>query len=166
MKKTILIALGLLLLLSACDRKAFVKKLVGTYTLDKYLFDGQTSTYAFDTAYRKWKLQLSDDEKYLKTWTTYYIYRDSLFVTDTLGYDTLLIPPYITRQDTFRFWDTVITDHVENGKWDLINSEEDLQLRSPGLQSGDSVRDIYRILELTSKNLILRKGNEELYLKK
>ena len=162
MKKIIIICLGLLLLLAACDRKAFVKKLVGTYHLDKYLFDGQDNTMTFDTTFREWKLQLTENETYTKTWTSYYIYRDSLFVTDTIGYDSLLIPPYITQPDTFRFWDTVITFRTELGRWDLINSEEDLQLVNDS--SGDAA--IYRILELKKENLNLRKGNEELYLKK
>lgn len=161
MKKTILIALGLILLLAACDRKAFVKILVGTWKVDKYLFAGQTNTYAFDTVFRDWKLRLDQDQIYTKTWTNYYIFPDSLFVVDTLGYDTSS-STYIVRNDTSRHIDTTITARMELGKWELINSEEDLQLRN---DSGNAV-EIYRILELTKNNLNLRKGNEEFHLKK
>ncbi len=161
MKKTILISLGLLLLLAACDRKAFVKKLAGTYTLDKYLYDGRDNSYAFDTTFREWQLLLTDGELYNKTWKSYFIFRDSLFVSDTIGFDSSSMN-YIIVPDTFRFMDTTVTEHFETGKWDLINSEEDLQLRNDSTNAAD----IYRILELKKNNLTLRKGNEELYLVK
>ncbi len=161
MKKTIIVSLGLLLLLAACDRKAFVKKLVGTYTLEKYLFDGQEQTVHFDTTYREWQLQLTDDEVYSKTWKEYHFTPDTLYLVDTLGYDTPNMI-YLINVDTLRIIDTSITPRMEIGKWDLINSEEDLQLRN----DSSNAAEIFRILELKKDNLTLRKGNEELYLVK
>ena len=161
MKKPLFIMLGMLLLIASCDRKAFVKKLVGTWTLDKYLFDGQNNTTAFDTIYREWKLELDEDQVYKKTWINYYIYGDSLFLTDTLGYDTPNAV-FLTVIDTFHFIDTIKTPRLELGKWELINSEEDLQL----VNDSSNASEIYRILELKKSNLNLRKGNEEFYLNK
>jgi hypothetical protein len=69
---------------------------------------------------------------------------------------------YVIDIDTVHVTDTAIVPQMEIGKWDLINSEEDLQLRNDSTNSGE----IYRILELKRNNLTLRKGNEELYLVK
>ena len=161
MKKTILVSLGLLLLLAACDRKAFVKKLVGTYTLQKYLFDGQDKTFHFDTTYREWQLELTDAEVYSKTWKEYQFTPDTLYLVDTLGYDTPNMV-YVINVDTVRVIDTAIIPRTEIGRWDLINSEEDLQLSNDSTNAAE----IYRILDLGKSNLTLRKGNEELYLVK
>ena len=161
MKKTILVSLGLLLLLAACDRKAFVKKLVGTYTLQKYLFDGREQTFHFDTTYREWQLELTDAEVYSKTWKEYHFTPDTLYLVDTLGYDTPNMV-YVINVDTIRIIDTAIIPRTEIGKWDLINSEEDLQLSNDSTNAAE----IYRILDLGKSNLTLRKGNEELYLVK
>jgi hypothetical protein len=160
-KKNILIAFALVFFLAACNRKTFVKKLVGTYTLSKYLYDGRENTTSFDTIFRDWKLDLSEGEVYAKTWTEYQFYPDTLFLVDTLGYDSIG-GFYVVDVDTVRIIDTTKVARLETGTWDLINSEEDLQLRN------DSTRlaDIYRILELKKENLTLRKGNEELYLVK
>lgn len=161
MKKTLLIFAALIVLLASCDRKAFVKKLVGDYTMDKYLFDGLDKSRYFDTTFREWKLSLTEDQVYAKTWKTYFFSPDSLFTQDTLGYDTPNMV-YIIHYDTLRFVDTTVTPHFEYGKWELINSEEDLQLKN---DSANAV-DIFKILELTKSNLDMRKGNEEYYLKK
>ena len=164
MKKTILIVLGLVVLLASCDRKSFVKKLVGTYHLDRYLFDGFDKTVYYDTTYRDWQMTLTEQSVkgvYSKTWKDYVFTPDSAFLVDTLGYDTPNMV-YILRYDTLHFIDTAITPHMELGTWELINSEEDLQLRN---DSSNAV-EIYRILELTRTNLNLRKGNEEFYYKK
>lgn len=75
MKKTILIAIGLVILLAACDRKAFVKKIVGTWKLDKYLFSGLDKTVMYDTTYRNWQLVLSEDQVYTKAWQEWDSYR-------------------------------------------------------------------------------------------
>lgn len=162
-KTTILIAISFLVFLSACDRKSFVKKIVGTWTLDKYLFSGQNKTVMFDTLQRDWKLDISEEEVYAKTWFDYTYQADSLIRVDTLGYDSAAIPPdYIIHRDTLRYNDTTTHYHKQYGKWTLINSEEDLQLRN----DSDNTTEIYRILELSKSNLNLRRGNEEFYLKK
>jgi hypothetical protein len=158
-KKNILIAITLLFVLAACNRNAFVKKLVGTYTIEKYLFDGRENTMQFDTTYREWQLQLTDGELYTKTWKEYLFNPDTLFLVDTLGYDSINMI-YVVDVDTVHVVDTAILPRLETGKWDLINSEEDLQLRNDSTNAAD----IYRILELKANNLTLRKGNEEIYL--
>ena len=163
MKKTILIALGLVLLLAACDRKAFVKKISGTWKLDKYLFSGQDKTVMYDTTYREWKLVLAEDNPgvYTKSWVQYFLTPDSLTVYDTLSLDT---PTMVYTIDTNKYYfiDTARAPHLEIGTYQLINSEEDLQLKN---DSNNTV-EIYRILNLTKNNLDLRKGNEEFYLGK
>ena len=161
MKKNILLAFALIFVLAACNRKTFVKKLVGTYTIDKYLFDGQNNTVGFDTTFSEWKLQLSEDELYNKTWKEYHFRTDTLYLVDTLGYDSINMI-YAINRDTVHIIDTTVVARIEIGKWDLLNSEEDLQLRNDSTLAAD----IYRILELKSNNLTLKKGNEELYLKK
>ena len=161
MKKTILIAIGLVILLSACDRKAFVKKIVGTWKTDKYLFAGLNKTVQYDTTYRNWQLVIGNDQVYTKAWQSFYFTPDSLTIYDTIGYDSVLMS-YTIDTNRFHFIDTLITPHMEIGKWELINSEEDLQLKN---DSGSAV-EIYRILDLTKNNLTMRKGNEEFYLKK
>jgi len=160
-KKSILIAIGLVILLSACDRKAFVKKIVGTWKLDKYLFSGLDKTVLFDTTYRDWKLVIGDDQVYTKAWQSFTFTPDSLTIYDTLGYDSVLMS-YTIDTNRFNFVDTFITPHLEIGKWELINSEEDLQLKN----DSSSAVEIYRILDLTKNNLTMRKGNEEFYLGK
>lgn len=161
MKKTILIAIGLVILLAACDRKAFVKKIVGTWKLEKYLFSGADKTVQYDTTFRNWQLVIGGDQVYTKAWQSFSFRQDSLTIYDTLGFDSLLMA-YTIDTNRYHFVDTTITPHLEVGKWELINSEEDLQLRN---DSGSTV-EIYRILDLTTKNLNMRKGNEEFYLKK
>lgn len=158
MKKTIVIALGLIILLAACDRKAFVKKIVGNWKLDRYLFSGLDKTVYFDTTFREWNLQIAEGQVYSKSWKNYYFSPDSVILVDTLGYDTPNMV-YIINMDTLRFIDTTVVPHVEVGTWELINSEEDLQLRN---DSSNAV-EIYRILELDKNNLKVRKGNEEFY---
>lgn len=161
MKKTILIAIGLVILLAACDRKAFVKKIVGTWKLDKYLFSGQDKTVLYDTTYRNWQLVIGGDQVYTKAWQSFTFTPDSLTIYDTLGYDSVLMA-YTIDTNRFHFIDTFITPHLEVGKWELINSEEDLQLKN----DSSSAVEIYRILDLTRNNLTMRKGNEEFYLGK
>lgn len=163
MKKTIVISLALILFLASCDRKAFVKKIVGTWKINKYLFTGQDKTVMYDTTYRNWQLVLADGQPpvYTKAWQEFFFRRDSLTTYDTLGYDSVLMAYTI---DTIRlhFIDTTIAPHMEIGKWELLNSEEDLQLKN---DSGNAV-EIFRILDLTKCNLNLKKGNEEFQLKK
>lgn len=162
MKKTIVIAAALLIFLAACDRKAFVKKIVGTWKFDRYIFDGLEQTLYYDTTFREWQLVISDvNQTYARSWYQYSFAPDSVILADTLGYDTPTMA-YIINFDTLRFIDTTKTPYMETGRWELLNSEEDLQLKN---DSNNNV-EIHRILELTKNNLTLRKGNEELYLGK
>ncbi len=161
MKKTILIAIGLVILLSACDRKAFVKKIVGAWKLDKYLFAGQDKTLLYDTTYRNWQLVIGDDQVYTKAWQNFTFTPDTLTIFDTIGYDSVVMA-YTIDTNVYPFVDTLITPHLEVGTWELINSEEDLQLKN----DSSSAVEIYRILDLTKNNLNIRKGNEEFYLGK
>lgn len=160
MKKTLLISLGLCILLISCDRKAFVKKLTGTWTLDKYLYAGQDfSTKMTDTTMANYRLVLDENQGFSESWqaytysSNYYVNTDTLYDTggNIVGYD----------YDTIRYVDTLITPFAKSGGWELINSEEDLQLRD---NATNDVR-IYRILRLSGSSLDMRKGNEELYLK-
>jgi len=160
-KKTILIAIGLVVLLAACDRKAFVKKIVGTWKLDKYLFSGLDKTVMYDTTYRDWKLVIGDDQVYTKAWQTFVLTPDTLNLYDTLGYDSVAMA-YDIDTTPYYFIDTARFPHLEIGKWELLNSEEDLQLKN----DSNSTVEIYRILDLTKNNLTVRKGNEEFYLGK
>ncbi len=160
-KTVILVAIGFLVILSACDRKSFVKKIVGTWSVSKYLFSGQDKTIMYDTTLRDWKLTIGDDEVYTKTWKDYYFAADSIIYSDTISYDSIT-STYNIVFDTFRFMDTTIVPRMRIGKWDLLNSEEDLQLRD----DSDNAVEIYRILDLTKNTLNLRKGNEEFYLGK
>lgn len=161
MKKFLFLALILTVVLTACNRKAFVKKLVGTWKLDRYLFDGQDQTLNYDTTYRGWQLDLSEDNRYTQSYSEFTFTADSIITSDTLGYDSVNMV-YVVNYDTLRFNDTTITPHVSVGQWELINSEEDLQLRN----DTTTTVDIYRILDLDKNNLKLRKGNEEFYLAK
>ena len=163
MKKTIVISLGLLLLLAACDRKAFVKKIVGTWSLDKYLNNGLDKTLQFDTTFREWQLTIGDDatKAYTKSWMEFVLTPDSLVVFDTLSYDSVAMT-YDIDTNRYYFIDTARYPHLETGTWELLNSEEDLQLRN----DSSSAVEIFRILDLTKNNLTIRKGNEEFYLGK
>lgn len=161
MKKFVFALLALTLVLGACNKKAFLKKLTGTWKLDRYLFDGLERTLYFDTTFRDYTLNLNEDQYYSINYNSYSFAPDSLILVDTLGYDTVNMV-YIINSDTFRFMDTTITPHLETGVWDLINSDEDLQLRN---DSSNNVA-IYRLLELTKSDLKLKKGNEEFYFGK
>lgn len=160
MKKTFFLLLGLSILLASCDRKAFVKKLTGTWVLDKYLYSGQDfSAKMKDTSMANYQLVINENQTYLESWQAltyspnFYVNTDTLFDTggNIVGYN----------YDTIRYVDTLIAPYTKAGGWELINSEEDLQLRDG---TSNDVR-IYRILGLTGSRLDLRKGNEEIYLK-
>ncbi len=162
MKKFLFLALVLSVTLVACNRKTFVKKLVGTWQLDRYVFDGQDKSTYFDTTFRGYTLDLSEDQRYVQSYTEFSFAADSFFTYDTLGYDSVNMV-YIVDEDTVYTVDTTITPHIATGTWELINSEEDLQLRN---DSTPLSADIYRILDLDKSNLKLRKGNEEFYFGK
>lgn len=160
-KKILFALLAITLIFAACNKKAFLKKLVGTWKIDRYLFDGLEHTLHFDTTYRDYTLMLNEDQIYTINYNTYSFTPDSTILMDTLGYDSVNMV-YIINSDTLRFTDTTITPYMETGKWDLINSDEDLQLRN---DANNNV-SIYRILELTRNDLKLKKGNEEFYFGK
>ena len=162
MKKVIIPVLALVLItVGACNKKAFLNKLTGVWKIDRYIFDGRDKSLMFDTTYRNYALDLNEDNVYTINWQTYSFKQDSTILVDTLGYDSVNMD-YIIEMDTFRFIDTTISNHTELGGWDLLNSDEDLQLRN---DSSNAV-SIFRILELTRSDLKLRKGNEEFYFKK
>lgn len=130
--------------------------------MDRYLFDGQDQTLLYDTTYRGWQIDFTEDNRYSQSYSEFLFAADSVITSDTLGYDSVNMQ-YVVDYDTLRYVDTTIIPHLTTGQWELLNSEEDLQLRN------DSVTnqvDIYRILDLDKNNLKLRKGNEEFYLSK
>ncbi|MBL0309803.1 MAG: hypothetical protein IPP77_09065 [Bacteroidetes bacterium] len=160
MKKTLIIFLGLGILLSSCDRKSFVKKLSGTWTLDKYLYAGQNfSTKMKDTVMVNYRLTLDNNQSYLESWESF-TYSANFFVVPDTFYNTDGSINFI-QYDTTHFVDTAVIPSANSGGWELINSEEDLQLRNAAT---NDVR-IYRILNLSGSQLDMRKGNEEIYLK-
>lgn len=161
MKKYLVFGVAAMLLLAACNKKAFLKKLQGTWKVDTYLFDGANKTVHFDTTYRNYTLDINDDNIYSISYFQYEFNPDSAILVDTLGYDSVAMD-YIVQFDTLRFIDTLTFPRTELGTWDLLNSEEDLQLRSDSA----NVVSIFRILELDKSNLKLKKGNEEFYFTK
>ena len=158
MKKFLVFGVVAMLTLAACNKKAFLKKLQGTWKVDTYLFDGANKTVHFDTTYRDYTLDISDDNVYSISYYQYQFNHDSAILVDTLGYDSVAMD-YIIQFDTLRFIDTLTFPYTQIGTWTLLNSEEDLQLRA----SDSSSLGIYRILELDRKSLKLKKGNEEFY---
>jgi len=66
---------------------------------------------------------------------------------------------YVINTDTLNYIDTTIIPHLASGEWQLINSDEDLQLRDGTTNDAR----IFRILDLDKNNLKLRLGNEEFY---
>lgn len=148
------------LLLTSCDRKAFVKKLTGTWTLDRYLYGGQDFSMKMkDTTMANYRLVLDENQSFIESWQSlsyfqnFYVEADTFFDT---GGNIVGI-----QIDTIRYIDTIVAPFTKAGGWELINSEEDLQLRDAAT---NDVR-IYRILRLSGRNLDMRKGNEEIYLK-
>ena len=160
MKKTLFVAIALLLLLTACNRTAFVKKLVGTWKMSTYLVAGTDMTTGYDTTFRQYQLVINDGYLYSETWKSYRFIRDSTIRIDTLAFDSVTMTRPILR-DTFRFIDTVITPHFGTGKWSLLNSEEDLQMRD---DSDAANPKQFRILTLDKSHLNLLNGNEERHL--
>lgn len=166
MKKTAFIsAIALLVLLAACDRKAFVKKIQGTWKINTYSVSGLDRTPYFDSVYNSYQLTLNSggqgESPYTETWQTTVIYHDSTIVADTIV-DTVAHTTTVVY-DTLRSTHSVVTKHNGSGLWALLNSEEDLQLRD---DSDATNPKLYRILKLDGSNLNLQKGNEELHLKK
>ena len=164
MKKLVVVAVALVVALCACNRVAFVKKIEGTWKLSKYLYAGQNKTASFDTSYYGYQLVIGPNYVYNETYKSFSFRADSLIKQDTLGFDSASMTFHI-QYDTLRFVDTTIHPYAFSGTWTLINSEEDLQLRSDGGGTDSSVR-IFNILKLTNSNLNLLNGNKEYDLTK
>ena len=165
MKKLLFVAVALVVVLCACNRKDFVKKIEGTWILQNYLYANQNMTAAFDTGYSGYQLVISGNYVYNESYKSYSFRADSLIKQDTLpgGFDSTIMN-YHFHYDTLRFVDTTVTPYNSTGTWTLLNSEEDLQLRSAG-GSDSSVR-IFNIFKLTNSNLNLLNGNKEYDLTK
>jgi hypothetical protein len=157
-KKYLFIALALTLTLASCNKTAFLKKLVGTWKMDRYLFDGQDRTLYFDTTFRGFELTLDEGNIYTESYSEFILTPGSAILTDTLGYDSVNMV-YVINTDTLNYIDTTIIPHLASGEWQLINSDEDLQLRDGTTNDAR----IFRILDLDKNNLKLRLGNEEFY---
>ena len=165
MKKKLLFVAAALLVLCACNRKDFVNKIEGTWKINTYLYAGQNLTRSFDTTNALYQLVISSGYVYTETYKSYTFRADSIVRADTTGVDTNTMPhSYYITFDTLRFVDTTITPYASSGTWTLINSEEDLQLRTSG--SSDSSVRIFNILKLTKSNLNLLNGNKEYDLTK
>ncbi|MDB5281583.1 MAG: hypothetical protein JWO06_658 [Bacteroidota bacterium] len=160
MKKILFVVIVFFVVLTACNRKAFVKEIVGTWKYSSYILAGQDMSRYYDTTFQKYQLVLADNYVYAETWTSYTFVHDSTITVDTLAYDSVLMTRPILR-DTFRFIDTLAHPHIGSGKWALLNSEEDLQLRD---DSDATNPKQYRILKLDKSHLNLLKGNEEFHL--
>ena len=165
MKKKLLFVAAALVVLCACNRKDFVSKIEGTWKINTYLYAGQNKTSSFDTTNFGYQLVISGGYVYTETYKSYTFRADSLIRIDTTGVDTNTTPhTYYITYDTLRFVDTTITPYASSGTWTLLNSEEDLQLRTNG--SSDSSVRIFNILKLTKGNLNLLNGNKEYDLTK
>lgn len=169
MKKSIFIAVALIIFLFACNRVDFVKKITGTWKLSHYIIHNsgnsftQDKTASFnDSTNVKYQLVINSNYVYNETWLTYTFRADSLIQRDTLGYDTATSTYHILL-DTLRFVDTTVTPYAGTGTWQLINSEEDLELLGSG--SDTSVR-MFNILKLTIHNLNIQNGFKEYDLTK
>ena len=163
MKKFLLVASVLVVVLCACNRKDFVSKLTGTWKIKKYIYAKQDQTASFDTTNNGYQLIIAGGNTYTESWKSYAFRADSIVRADTLRYDSTTMTYHILM-DTLRFVDTTVTPFTATGRWDLINSEEDLQLRASS-GSDTSVR-IFNILTLTKSNLNLLNGNKEYDLTK
>lgn len=155
MKKVVFSVLILTIVLSACNRKAFVNKLEGTWKLNKYVLTtgnvNQDETASYDTTHYNYQLVISGNDVYSRSWVNYQYRADSIIRNIDSVYDTLTTS-WTFKMDTIRFVDTTITPYTESGKWYLNNSEEDLELIS-NADTGAAQRS--RILELTKSNLNL-----------
>ena len=147
---------------SACNRKAYLNKLEGTWSLSHYLYSGsdQTNTQR-DTLMNKYKLVIESDNNYMESWQSLAFRADTLISNDKLSYDSTT-SKYRIRQLVCPFIGTTSTPHSDNGTWQLTNSEQDLQLLD---DSNNTVR-IYYILKLTGSQLDLQNGKYEMDLSK
>jgi len=172
-KKLPVVLLVLVVVLCACNRKDFVKKLVGTWKSDKYIIhnSGNSNTVDMTAGFKdstnvNYQLVFNNNNVYNETYITYTFVKDSTIHVhlplDTISIDTLT-QTVTLKMDTLRFVDTTVTPYAGTGTWELINSEEDLELLGSG--SDTSVR-MFNILKLTSGNLNIQNGFKEYDLKK
>ena len=144
-----------LLFLVACDKESFLEKITGTWKLDRYFKNNLDRTTAFDTTYAEYQITLRNDNTFSETWFTQTLVNISTLDTtgiiiDPITSDTLFLT------DTIYAFDTLRAPNEITGRWDLINSEMDLQLRDDINYSRQ-----YRIMDLKTGFLKLQKGNEE-----
>jgi hypothetical protein len=162
-KKLLFVAVALVVVLCACNRKAFVKKIEGTWKISHYLYQGIDMTASYDSTTTGFQLIISPNYVYNESWKTYTFTHDSLVVHDTISYDSTTMT-YHDTVFTLHFIDTTVTPYAVTGVWTLINSEEDLQLWANGTPDTAAVQ--YNILKLTGSNLNLLNGNKEYDLTK
>jgi len=144
-----------LLLLTACDKESFLEKITGTWKLDRYFKNNLDKTVGFDTTYADYQITLRNDNTFVESWFTQTLV--DIYTLDTSG---IIIDPITTDTlfltDTIYSFDTLRAPNEVTGRWDLINSEMDLQLRDDINYSRQ-----YRIIELKTGLLKLQKGNED-----
>lgn len=169
-KKSLFVLTVLVVVLCACNRKDYVKKLVGTWKADKYIIhnSGNSNTTDMsatfkDTTNINYQLVFNGNNVYSETYMTYVFRADSIIKFDT-GYtspthDTIAYIDTIT----LRFVDTTKTLYSGTGTWELINSEEDLELLGSG---SDTSTRMFNILKLSSSNFNIQNGFKEYDLKK
>jgi hypothetical protein len=150
-KKLLLFSLIFITALCACNRKAFINKLTGTWKANKYIFNKQDMTASFlDTTHVNYQLSITSDQRYSFTWITRTYIVDSVRVVDTVGgiIDTV----------TVYHVDSTVTPGIESGAWVLLNSEQDIQLTADS-NLNDPIQ--YQILKLSSNSFNILKGNQE-----
>jgi hypothetical protein len=162
-KKKLLFVAAALLVLCACNRKDFVNKIEGTWKINTYLYSGQNKTSSFDTTNSGYQLVLSSGYVFTESYTAYTYTSVPNIKADTVS-DTTNHTITITFDTISYTVHTTATPYSATGTWALLNSEEDLQLRTNG--SADSSVRIFNILKLTKSNLNLLNGNKEYDLTK
>jgi hypothetical protein len=165
-KKIIPIALILIVIFCACNRKAYVKKLTGTWKMSRYIINenssgqGQDETKQFeDTTHVNYALVLNGDQSYMESWVSYYFYVDSTIISDTTSIDSAQQPwVYHITYDTLRPVKNLQTPHAGTGQWVLINSEQDLELRP---YTDTTAIRMFNIWKLTTGNFNLFNNGTE-----
>ena len=146
MKKSLVVLLVLVVVLCACNRKDYVKKLVGTWKADKYIIhnSGNSNTVDMsatfkDTTNVNYQLVFNSNNTFNETYLTYTFTEAYKINQDTTYTDTTHTTISSIVPDTvLRFVNTTTAPYVGSGTWELINSEEDLELL--GSVSDTSVR--------------------------
>lgn len=147
--------LGLLVWLSSCNKERFVNQLVGSWKVNYYFFEDLNKTREFDSAYHNYVLKISENNSYSENWI-YYRYttrtqRDTVYL-DSVNYTVNII----------QIRDSVPKNVYTTGRWDLINSDENFQIRD---DSTNEVR-IFRFIEKSKSKMKLRLGQEEYQMEK